>query len=166
MAMLFELVAVFGDPLAAHRARALVARTGSVQVGHRWVPLTEQSRSPGPNEVTVWPDGLGVGGRWADKWFSGQAARDVDLDDVADQLYDLLKRFDGYLCAQVGWDPETDADLYNIQEAVADPDDRLQHCAGLVLAEELALRWSLIDGWEPFAPGHVWRPRRSFRAST
>lgn len=160
----FELVTVFGDAQSAERARALVRQTGSVRIGPWQVPIAEPT-FVNAVEVTVWPLGLGYSGACTDERLNCPAVLNLDLDDVADQLSDLLRRFDGYLTAMVGWDLGTDVDLCNLEEAVADPDDMLRQAAGLGLADDLVRRWNLSEGWELFAPGHQWRPRRNFRRS-
>ena len=105
----FELVTVFGDAQSAERARALVRQTGSVRIGPWQVPIAEPT-FVNAVEVTVWPLGLGYSGACTDERLNCPAVLNLDLDDVADQLYDLLRRFDGYLTAMVGWDPGTDVD--------------------------------------------------------
>jgi len=105
----FELVTVFGDAQSAERARALVRQTGSVRIGPWQVPIAEPT-FVNAVEVTVWPLGLGYSGACTDERLNCPAVLNLDLDDVADQLSDLLRRFDGYLTAMVGWDPGTDVD--------------------------------------------------------
>jgi hypothetical protein len=83
------------------------------------------------------------------------------LAQVTDQLYDLLRRFDHYRAARVGWDPEGDIDLGALQNAYI-LDGGLDQMSGLVLAQSYQDEWNLRAGWEEFAPGYVWQPHNVF----
>ncbi|MFG2334271.1 hypothetical protein ACGFMM_32365 [Streptomyces sp. NPDC048604] len=77
-----------------------------------------------------------------------------ELTELGCGLYGVLARFEGYLTAMVGWDPEPFLDL---DDLAADWSEELADGAlsGLVLADHLRTRLSLGPAWVPFRPGYL-----------
>ena len=81
---------------------------------------------------------------------------------MAEQFYDLLRRFDGYLLAAVGWNPEELVNICLLQSRIAELGlDRLD---GLVFSATMADELGLTPVLEPFAAGSVWLPFRDLRS--
>ena len=123
VAVLFELVVNFGTNLSAvERARAVVAGQGVLRLRGFEVPLGEPYVSGFDErgrhvfshcrdaveyvEFSVYPRGIGYGGPGPRLPFDVRTLTDEELIEVGRQLYDLLRGFDGYQAAMVGWNPE------------------------------------------------------------
>jgi hypothetical protein len=91
---------------------------------------------------------------WPQDWDSEATA--CELRDTATQLYDLLRTFDGYLLARVGWDAEESVHPGLVADRLRE--DGLWKLEGLVIADALAATWGVEALLEPFAPGYRWHP--------
>lgn len=164
VAIVFELVVNFGlNDEAVVRARAELDRTSVISLRGVHLALTPpfvRRLSAGGVEYieySVHPRGLGYGGPGPKPSFEPSSVTDDELTDVGRQLYALLKRFDGYQAAMVGWDPEGFVDLSEL-EADWVADGSIASLDGLVISSEVADRWGCDAGWAPFDLAHVWRP--------
>lgn len=87
------------------------------------------------------------------------------LDKIAQQLYQQLRQVEDYMCAVAGWEV---AELFmpNGHSSYRDLQFRPEVLAetgwdGLVIQETMWMRMGTPAAFEPFAPGHVWRPYRA-----
>lgn len=90
-------------------------------------------------EFSVHPRGISYGGPGPYPPFEARDLGNDELAAVGQQLYDRLRRFDGYKAAIVGWDPES---LIDVGELEADylPDGTISQLEGLVLSDTLIER--------------------------
>lgn len=168
MAMCFELVVNFGQDAEAARAAALVApRSLTLQAGSHRIPLHRALMTrPGDSyiELSVIPVAVG--------WKVGQdgtlprvGLTAAELTELGTGLYGLLARFDGYVAAKVGWDPEGFVDPEELKTDWADElaDGTLD---GLVLCQTMHDELGLDDSYIEFQPGYLWIPYRGEKPST
>jgi hypothetical protein len=162
MAVIFELVVNFGaNKEAAGAAADLVRRLGHIGVRDVPVPLgepsiSELSRPHAYLEFSVHPRGIGYGGPGPRPDFDRRSLTGDEITRIGHALYDLLRGFSGYRAAIVGWNPESLADVEDLEAdwRNSDPPDY----NGLVLAEDLCERWRLGPEWSAFEPGYRWLP--------
>jgi hypothetical protein len=88
----------------------------------------------------------------------------AELSELGTGLYRLLARFNGYIAAKVGWDPEGFLDP---EELKSDWADELANGAisGLVLCEALHAELCLGRNYVEFQPGYLWIPYRGEKPS-
>jgi len=166
MAIVFELVVNFGQhDDAVARASGVLDEVEAIEVrGHR-LPITPpfvtrlQSKLEweGYIEFSVHPRGLGYGGPKPPLPFPVRDLTDEEVTGAGAQLYDLLRRFDGYQAAMVGWDPEGFVDLTDLRNEWME-DDGMYDLDGLVLADSVATELQVDERYEAFAPGFRWLP--------
>ena len=159
MAVVFELVVNFGTNESAVSRAEEVCRTHQAlrfkdaQLGLRGPWITRFTNAY--IEFSVGVEGLNMGGP-RHPAVDAYHVEKADLRLVSEQLYELLQLFDGYLVAQVGWDPEGDVNPEELREQVAE--SGTTGFNGIVLAEQLARNLGLDTSMEPFTPGHLWFP--------
>lgn len=146
MALLFELAAECGDDedalaVARHFA-GWSCRSGREA---ELVCDAEAFEIAGASWVRVVPRGFGGSGV-----NSAEEARRAT--EVGNQLYERLRTGPAFRFALVG----VEAEGVRSYEDLEDPDEA--DLPGLVLAEPLWARAGCPEGFEPFAPGYVWRP--------
>ncbi|WP_327287551.1 hypothetical protein [Streptomyces sp. NBC_01198] len=167
MAICFELVVNFGDNLEAAQGAALTDPSPRVlRAGTRQVPLHRPIlRTTGPYiELSVLP--VAVGRRVApDGSLPPLRLTPAELTELGHQLYALLAKFDGYVAARVGWDPEP---LLDPDELRAEWSEELADGSlhGLVLCEQLHRELGLGDLYVPFRPGYRRLPYRGEKPSS
>lgn len=159
MALCFELVADFGDDVEAARAAAGVEPwVFTLQAGAFRIPLHRPMLSTaGPSaQVAILPVAVGHG-VVADGSLPRFDLTEAELQQLGLGLYGLLARFEGFVTAMVGWDPECFLDVDDLN---ADWSEELADgtLTGLVLADHLRGRLSLGPAWVPFRPGYSWLP--------
>ena len=160
--LVFELVVNFGrnhDKVGA--ATEAVRRLHTLHVRGVEVPLGEPyvSRFPGPRgyiEFSVWPRGIGYGPSKIPN-LDPASLTELELTGIGHDLYSLLRQFDGYRAAIVGWDPEEIVDLHELETEWIKSGD-VASLDGLVLATDLKNRWQLDERFVPFAEGYCWLP--------
>ena len=164
MAIIFELVVNFGlNEESVARAEAEVDLTpGVVLRGERLViapPFVRRLSGGGVEyiEFSVHPRGVGFGGPGPKSFFDPRTVTDAELTEVGQELYNLLRRFDGYEAAMVGWDPEGLVDLAEL-EAERVVGGSIASLNGLVVSRSVADRWESDAGWVPFQADYVWLP--------
>jgi hypothetical protein len=81
----------------------------------------------------------------------------AELTELGRGLYGLLAKFNGYVAATVGWDPERFLDPEELEHYYADElaDGTI---SGLVLCDALHHKFGLGDGYVEFQPGYRWIP--------
>jgi hypothetical protein len=167
VAIIFELVVNFlRDEEAVAAATDELARHPTVEVRGAQLPVTPPSvtrfRSMDDQlryiEFSVNPRGLGYGGPGPSPPFKARDLGDDEMTRVGEQLYDLLRRFQGYGAAIVGWDPEPLVDVDDLESDYL-TDGSISGLDGLVLSDALIERWR-PEGFVPFAPGYSWLPYR------
>lgn len=88
----------------------------------------------------------------------------AELTDLGNQFYGLLARFDGYVAAMVGWDPESWVDVEELKseylEYLADGKVR-----GLVVSDALHVELGLGADYVELRPGYRWIPYQGERPS-
>lgn len=164
MAVVFELVVNFGEnKAAADLAIQAVEQQGSVMLRDLSIPLRDVYLSNPTDgslqkyiEFSVVPSGLQYGGEISDR-FDVYELGDEDFSCVANQLYDLLKQFDGFEAARVGWDTEGDVDLHELEMEWL-LDEEIYRLDGLVLSARLVDLWRLDERFVPFREGFSWLP--------
>ena len=169
----FELVVNFGrDEDALQAATDELERRPTVQVRDLHVPLSTPSLTRVRSddqliyiEFAVWPIGISSHlyfgpGRDPDEVppIRARDLTDDELTSVGEQLYDLLKRFNGYEVATVGWDPEVLVEVGFLESDYV-PDGSISRVDGLVLSDALIERWK-PQGFLPFSRGYSWVPYR------
>ncbi len=79
------------------------------------------------------------------------------MEELGQGLYDLLRHFDGYLVAMVGWEVQYHID---IDDLAAEWSKELLDgsLTGLVLDDHLRDRLTLGPAWVPFQPSYSWIP--------
>ena len=87
----------------------------------------------------------------------------AELSELGTGLYRLLTRFDGYVAAKVGWDPEGFVDPEELKSDWADElsDGTIN---GLVLCEALHAELGLGSNHVQFQPGYLWIPYQGLTA--
>jgi hypothetical protein len=171
VAICFELVVNFGDNAKAAQDAALTASKPSVhpsvlRAGPHSIPLHRPLLATrGPYiELSFLPAAVGRGVA-----LDGSLPRfpltAAEFTELGHQLYGLLGKFDGYLTARVGWDPE---DLLDPAELRAEWSRELTDGSlhGLVLCERLHFELGLGDDYVPFRPGYRWIPYRGEQPSS
>ena len=161
MAICFELVVNFGDNVeAAQRAaltepRPMLLRTGTHQIPlHRPLLRTVDSYT----ELSIMPVAVGFG-VVLDGTLPRIRLTAAELTELGHQLYRLLARFDGYVAAMVGWDPESLLDPAELKnELSTELAEGSIH--GLVLCDRLHDELDLGDNYTEFQPGYRWIPYR------
>ncbi|MFE2584578.1 hypothetical protein [Streptomyces sp. NPDC059378] len=159
MAVCFELVVDFGDDAEAARAAAFGAPWPyTLRAGAFRIPLHRPMLSiSGTNtQLSVLPVAVGHGVA-ADGSLPRFNLTESELMELGRGLYGLLERFEGYVAAMVGWDPEG---FLDVDDLAADWSEELADgtLPGLVLADHLRTRLSLGPAWVPFRPGYLWLP--------
>ncbi|MFE2165603.1 hypothetical protein ACFXB3_11110 [Streptomyces sp. NPDC059447] len=167
MALCFELVVNFGDNLRAAREATLTEpKSWVLHAGARRIPLHRPMlTTTGPHvELSILPVavGWGVG---LDGGLPRLPLSAAEFTELGHQLYELLAKFDGYLTARVGWDPES---LLDPAELKAEWSEELADGSlhGLVLCDELHGALGLGDEYVPFQPGYRWMPYRGEEPSS
>ena len=161
MALCFELVVNFGDNLDAAQRAALTHPTPTVlQAGRHRIPLHRPLLNAEGTyvELSILP--MAVGFKVAiDGTLPKIRLTAAELTELGHQLYRLLTKFDGYVAAKVGWDPEPLLDPADLQ---SDWTDELAEGSihGLVLCDRLHAELGLGDNYEEFQPGYRWVPYR------
>src|SRR6266702_2854810 len=157
MAICFELVVNFGQNAEAARAAALANPSPmTIQAGSNRIPLHRalMNRTGSYIELSVLPVGWGVG---LDGTLSRISLSAAELSELGAGLYRLLAKFNGYVVAKVGWDPEGFVDP---QELKTDWADELADgtISGLVLCGALHAELGLASNYVEFQPGYLWIP--------
>jgi len=162
VAICFELVVNFGDDLEAAKAAALIDRWPYVlSAGAHRIPLhrpmlrTDESHV----ELSILPVGVGYGVLADGSLRRRFPLTAAELTELGHQLYQLLARFDGYIAAKVGWDPESLLDLDDLKSDCAE-ELRDGTFDGLVLSEQFHAELNLGDDYVEFQPGYRWIPYR------
>ncbi|MFE7838647.1 hypothetical protein ACFU53_22110 [Streptomyces sp. NPDC057474] len=166
MAICFELVVNFGANIESAQSAALTApKPGVLHAGAHRIPLHRPMLGTAGSylELSILPVavGWGVGLDGSLPKFRLTAA---ELTDLGRQLYELLAKFDGYVTARVGWDPEP---LLDPVELKTEWSEELTNGSlhGLVLCEGLHAELGLGDDYVPFQPGYRWMPYRGEKPS-
>ena len=168
MAMIFELVINAGpNRTSAERVAECLSGVPRLHAGRYRVSLIPpQNRAVRGedgavyHEVTVMAAGVGHA-RTSD--VDRELPLDVEeLSELAQGLYEVLRRCRGYRAAVVGWNPEY---LVDTAELARDWVEELRAgtCHGLVLADETLEQLVPSARLEPFAPGFSWIPYRYHR---
>jgi hypothetical protein len=166
VAVVFELVVNFGrdeEAVAAateelDRHPAIELRDTPLPVSPPFVTRFQHGEQLQYIEFSVHPRGLSYGGPGPSPPFRARDLTDDEVTSVGERLYELLRCFQGYNAAMVGWDPEYKVDLSELEiDWVSDGSIARLH--GLVLSEALVVRWRL-EGFTAFEPGYMWLPYR------
>ncbi|MEV6071602.1 hypothetical protein AB0L82_34100 [Nocardia sp. NPDC052001] len=167
VAICFELLINFGDDVDAARSAVLACtRHGSqtLTAGDQRIPFhTPVPRMVGTHcELSVVPVGVGYGVVSDGPRIALTAA---ELTDLGNSLYSLLATFDGYIAAQVGWNPD---DFVDPAELANEYLDELRDGAldGLVLSDALHAEFGLGENYAVFRPGYRWIPWRGQQPSS
>jgi hypothetical protein len=88
----------------------------------------------------------------------------AELTELGTGLYQLLARFDGYIAAKVGWDPEGFLDPARLKGDWTDElaDGKIH---GLVVCQALQEELGLGSGYVMFQPGYLWIPYQGEKPS-
>lgn len=167
MAICFELVVNFGANVEAAQAAALVNPTPmTLQAGSHRIPLHRAllNGSGAYIELSVLP----VAVSWGlpmDGTIPRTRLAAAELTELGHGLYGLLAKFNGYVAAKVGWDPEGFLDPAELRNDWADElaDGTIN---GLVLCKALHAGLGLGDNYVEFQPGYLWIPYRGEKPST
>ncbi|MTE15394.1 hypothetical protein [Nocardia aurantiaca] len=159
----------FGDNIEAARSAALsrsAPAPTTLSVSGRRVPLHAPILSTdGPYiELSILPVAVGLGVS-LDGDLPRFALTAQELTELANQLYEILTGFDGYVAAIVGWDPEWIANIAALETENID-DLRTGAFHGLVLCEALHTKLGLGQDYVTFQPGYRWVPYRGEAATT
>ncbi len=167
MAICFELVLNFGDNLEAAQSAAQANPSPmTLQAGSHRIPLHRSllHRAGSYIELSVLP----VAVSWGlpmDGTLPRTKLSAAELTELGQGLYRLLAKFNGYVAAKVGWDPEGFLDPAELRSDWADElADRTIN--GLVLCEALHAELGLGDNYVEFQPGYLWNPYRGEKPST
>lgn len=89
----------------------------------------------------------------------------AELTELGNGLYRLLTKFNGYIAAKVGWDPEG---FLNPAELSSDWADELATGGihGLVLGQAQHGELGLGYNYANFQPGYLWIPYQGEQPST
>ncbi|MFJ8645191.1 hypothetical protein ACIRNI_03600 [Streptomyces sp. NPDC093546] len=160
MAIYFELVVNFGDNIQAARDAAAESIRWVLRAGDHRVPLhRSMPRTVGAyTQLSIVPVAVGWGVP-ADRGLPKLELTGAELTDLGHQLYALLAKFDGYVAAQVGWEPEAFVDPAELK---AEWSEELVEGSlhGLVVSDTLHGELGLGDAYVPFQPGYRWIPYR------
>jgi hypothetical protein len=167
MAICFELVVNFGDNLGAAQAAALASPSPTtLRAGNHRIPLHRAllNRSGSYIELSVIP----IAVSWnlpMDGTLPRTRLSSAELTELGRGLYGLLAKFNGYVAAKVGWDPEG---FLNPAELRSDWTDELADGTvnGLVLSETLRDELGLGDNYVDFQPGYLWIPYQGEKPSS
>ncbi len=108
-------------------------------------------------EFSVSPQGIRYGGARPPDPVDARTLTSEELSSLGEQLFELLRRFNGYDAAAVGWDPEGIVDPNEMKDYVLlDGSGYRPH--GIVVSNLLAEHWELDERFEPFVPGYRWIP--------
>lgn len=167
MAICFELAVNFGENAEAARAAALVnPRPLALPAGSHQIPLHRALLNGDGSSIvlSVLPVGVGLGVAM-DGTLRTSRLSAAELSELGTGLYRLLARFNGYVTAKVGWEPE---DLLDPAELKAGWADELADGTidGLVLREDLREELSLGGNYVQFQPGYLWIPYTGEKPST
>lgn len=158
VAICFELAVNFGDNIEAARAAVLSERwPQALSAGRFRIPLHRPQMSAEP-PTQLWVSPVAVSyGSGLDGSLSRLDLTEPEVEELGRGLYDLLRHFDGYLAAMVGWEVHYRVD---IDDLAADWSEELLDGSlpGLVLADHLRDRLTLGPAWVPFQPGYSWIP--------
>lgn len=165
MAIVFQLIVSF--PLSVESeveaAGHLTSEASLHLKGHRLEVHEPYSRivcdsSNGSRfiEFAVHPCGVGRGGP-GQLAFPLSEVTHPELMGLGEQLYDLLRKMQGFSAGYVGWDSEWLVDIADLASEWV-PDGSIYDLTGLVVANSLAEAWSLDDRFVPFSRGHRWLP--------
>ena len=161
MAICFELVVNFGDDLtAAQRAALIPAIPSALRAGSHRIPLHRPLiTTSGPYvELSILPVGVSYG-LALDGTVPKFGLTESELTELGSELYRLLAKFDGYVAAIVGWDPEPLLDPAELKDEW--PDELAEgKINGLVLCDRLHGELGLGDSYVVFQPGYRWMPYR------
>ncbi|MCH0560970.1 hypothetical protein [Streptomyces sp. MUM 16J] len=161
MAIAFELVVNFGDNLEAAQAAILTDPKPKVlHAGAHRIPLHRPilRNLDSYIELSILPVAV--------SWHCGLdgslpmiSLTAAELTELGQQLYDLLQKFDGYVAAKVGWDPES---LVSPLELKNEWSEELNEGSlhGIVLCERLHGELGLSSDYAVFRPGYRWIPYR------
>lgn len=171
MALCFELVVNFGENAEAAREAALTLPDPlTLRAGRHRIPLHRMAphrTSPAPGisyiELPVIPVavGFGVG---PDGTLPRTKLSVAELTGLGNELYRLLAKFDGYVAAKVGWDPEgflEPPELGDLAEDLAEGS-----VDGLVLCEAVYGELGLGSNYVEFQPGYLWIPYEGEKRGT
>lgn len=167
MAIIFELVVNFGKNLEGARAAALASPPPTtLQAGNHRIPLHRAliNQAGSYIELSVIPVAVGWGGG-LDGTLPRTRLTAAELTELGTGLYRLLARFNGYVAAKVGWDPESFLDP---EELKSDWMDELADgtISGLVLCQALHSELGLGSNYVEFQPGYMWVPYRGEKPSS
>ncbi len=163
MATVFELVINFGGNRdGVDTALETLKRYPVLSLRGLAIPLlpacvTEFKSSVGEDyiEFSVSPQGIRYGGERPTDPVDARTITFDELSNLGEQLFDLLRRFDGYDVAVVGWDPEGIVDPNEMKDELL-LDGRIYRLDGIVVRNQLAATWGLDERFEPFAKGYRW----------
>lgn len=159
MAWCFELVVNFGANLEAAKAAALTeVRPSALRVGGHAIPLHRPliRAADGYTEMSVLPVAVGVKVA-IDGTLPRIRLTAAEFTELGNQLYGLLARFDGYVAAMVGWDPEQWVDVEELKSEYLE-DLAEGKVRGLVLSDALHAELGLGAEYADFRPGYRWIP--------
>lgn len=165
MAICFELVVNFGDNVEAAQSAAL-HRPVTLHAGSHRIPLHRAllNRAGSYIELSVLPVavGWGVG---LDGTLPRTRLSAAELTELGTGLYRLLAKFNGYVAAKVGWDPEGFLDPAELRSDWAEElaDGTIN---GLVLCKALYDELGPGGNYVEFQAGYLWIPYRGEKPST
>jgi hypothetical protein len=167
MAIVFELVVNFGgNRVAVDAALETLQQFPTLSLRGLDIPLmpayvTEMKSTLGDDyiEFSVSPQGICYGGERPTDPVNARTLTSDELTNLGGQLFDLLRRFDGYDVAAVGWDPEGIVDPNEMQNEWL-LDGSIYRLDGVVVSNHLAAKWGLDERFEPFVQGFRWIPYR------
>lgn len=174
MALAFELVVNYGrDRRAAAEACRVAAAHPPLRAGTHDVLLhpplqREVSARDGGRylEISVLPVAVGCNVA-LDRHRPQLSLTLEELNELGNGLYALLSQFQGYLAAQVGWDPEPFVDIGELRHEWLAELTR-GDLSGLVLSEDIHRSFPEAAGFQQFSPGFKWIPyegeHRTWRA--
>jgi hypothetical protein len=167
MAICFELVVNFGENVEAAQSAALTSPSPmALQAGSHRIPLHRAllNRANSYIELSVLPVAVGWGVA-LDGTLPRTRLSAAELTELGQGLYLLLAKFNGYVAAKVGWDPEGFLDPAELKSDWADElaDGEI---SGLVLCEALHDELGLGGNYVEFQPGYLWIPYRGEKPST
>ena len=157
MAVVFELSVCFESQEARDRAALIAARQAPIPAGRHRIPLHGPFRI-GTRVLEIRPIAVSHGTRGMDGTLPPFELTYEEETLLGHGLYQLLAKFDCYLTAQVGWDPDRFLGVPYEEEEWA-PELAAGDLDGLVLAEPLVQKLSVGgEFFMPFAPGFMWIP--------
>lgn len=167
MANIFELVVNFDrNAESVERAQAVCDEAASLRLGSIELPLrTSITSFAGEDGYIEFSVGCGIqhGGVRPPPEVNASELTTDELVAIAQQFYDLLRRFEGYVIAAVGWDPEEIVNPGELRSRLSESGlDRLD---GFVLSGAIAAKLDVKPSLQPFSIGFVWLPFRDLRAA-